>query len=165
MFPKDIEAAADRLLKACRARDLWVTTAESCTGGLLGAALTCAPGTSAVFDRGFITYSNAAKVVLLGVPEALLDQHGAVSPEVARAMAAGAREKAGADIGLGITGVAGPGGGSEGKPVGLVHFGVALRDGSVNHHEQRFGDLGRDGVRLAAVRYGLERLIEAASAD
>ena len=133
MFPADIEDVADRLLKACRARDLWVTTAESCTGGLLGAALTCAPGTSEVFDRGFITYSNAAK------------------------------EKAGADIGIGVTGVAGPGGGSEGKPVGLVHFGLALRDGSVVHHEKRFGDLGRDQVRLEAVRFGLQLLIEAAS--
>ena len=163
MFPKDIEDAADRLLKACRARDLWVTTAESCTGGLLGAALTCAPGTSAVFDRGFITYSNTAKVVLLDVPKDLLDRHGAVSPEVARAMASGAKARAGADIGIGVTGVAGPGGGSEGKPVGLVHFGLALTDGSVVHHEKRFGDLGRDQVRLEAVRFGLELLIRAAS--
>lgn len=163
MFPADIEAAADRLLKACRDRDLWVTTAESCTAGLLGAALTCAPGTSAVFDRGFITYSNAAKVALLDVPRALIEQYGAVSPEVARAMASGAKHKAGADIGIGLTGVAGPGGGSEGKPVGLVHFGLALPDGSVVHHEKRFGDIGRDRVRLEAVRYGLQLLIEAAS--
>src|SRR5690606_12319540 len=136
MFPADIEAAADRLLKACRARDLWVTTAASCSGGLLGAALTCAPGTSAVFGRGFITYSNAAKVVLLDVPKDLLVRHGAVSPEVARAMATGAKMRAGADIGIGVTGVAGPGGGSEGKPVGLVHFGLALTDGWVVHHEK-----------------------------
>lgn len=161
MFPADIEDAAQRLLDAVGRRGLWVTTAESCTGGLLGAALTSAPGTSAVFDRGYITYSNAAKTALLGVDSALIEAHGAVSPETARAMAAGARSRAGADIGVSITGVAGPGGGSEDKPVGLVHFGVALADGSVEHLEKRFGDLGRDGVRLEAVRTGLSLLISA----
>lgn len=158
MFPDDIEAAARRLVKAATDADLYVTTAESCTGGLVGAAITCAPGSSAVYDRGFITYSNAAKVVLLGVDEALLREHGAVSEPVARAMAAGARERAGADIGIGVTGVAGPGGGSEGKPVGLVHFGLALPDGSTWHREMRFGDLGRDRVRLEAVKVALELL-------
>jgi nicotinamide-nucleotide amidase len=141
---------------------LWITTAESCTGGLVGAAITCAPGSSAVYDRGFITYSNAAKVVLLGVEEALLEAHGAVSEPVARAMAAGARERDGAHIGIGITGVAGPGGGSEGKPVGLVHFGLALPDGPTEHREMRFGDLGRDRVRLEAVKVALELLESAA---
>lgn len=159
MFPADIEAAAQRLLEAAVARGLWVSTAESCTGGLLGGALTSAAGTSAVYDRGFITYSNAAKTALLGVPAELIEAHGAVSEETARAMAVGARDRAGADIAVSVTGVAGPGGGSEAKPVGLVHFGLALADGSVEHVEKRFGDLGRDGVRLAAVRTGLELLI------
>ena len=163
MFPDDIEAAARRLVKAATDKALWVTTAESCTGGLVGAAITCAAGSSAVYDRGFITYSNAAKVVLLGVDEDLLREHGAVSEPVARAMAAGARERAGAHIGIGVTGVAGPGGGSEGKPVGLVHFGLALPDGSTQHREMRFGDLGRDRVRLEAVKVALE-LLEGATA-
>ena len=158
MFPDDIEAAARRLVKVATDKGLWVTTAESCTGGLVGAAITCAAGSSAVYDRGFITYSNAAKVVLLGVDEDLLREHGAVSEPVARAMAAGARGRAGAQIGLGVTGVAGPGGGSEGKPVGLVHFGLALPDGSTQHREMRFGDLGRDRVRLEAVKVALELL-------
>ena len=162
MFPADIEAAAQRLLDLARARGLWVTTAESCTGGLLGGALTSAAGTSAVYDRGFITYSNAAKTALLGVPAELIEAHGAVSEPTARAMALGARDQAGADIAVSVTGVAGPGGGSEAKPVGLVHFGLALRDGSVEHVEKRFGDLGRDGVRLEAVRTGLALLISAA---
>lgn len=161
MFPADIEDAARRLVLAGQARGLWVTTAESCTGGLVGAAITCAAGSSAVFDRGFITYSNAAKIELLGVDEALLREHGAVSEPVARAMAAGARERAAADIGVGVTGVAGPGGGSEGKPVGLVHFGLAHADGSVDHREMRFGDLSRDAIRLEAVRVALELLEEA----
>lgn len=161
MFPADIEEAAQRLLDSAQARGLWVSTAESCTGGLLGAALTSAAGTSAVFDRGFIAYSNAAKTALLGVPADLIKAHGAVSEQTARAMALGARDRAGADIGVSVTGVAGPGGGSEAKPVGLVHFGLALPDGSVEHHEERFGDLGRDGVRLEAVRVGLAMLIDA----
>lgn len=161
MFPDDIEAAAKRLVKAAIDAGFWLTTAESCTGGLVGAAITCAPGSSAVYDRGFITYSNAAKVVLLGVDEALLREHGAVSEPVARAMALGAREKAGADMGIGVTGVAGPGGGSEGKPVGLVHFGLALPDGSSRHREMRFGDLGRDRVRLESVKVALDLLQEA----
>lgn len=163
MFPDDIEAAARRLVKAATDKGLWVTTAESCTGGLVGAAITCAPGSSAVYDRGYITYSNAAKVVLLGVEKDLLREHGAVSEPVARAMAAGARQRAGAHIGLGVTGVAGPGGGSEGKPIGLVHFGLALPDGSTEHREMRFGDLGRDKVRLEAVKVALE-LLESATA-
>ena len=163
MFPADIEAAARRLVRRAEAQGRWVTTAESCTGGLVGAAITCAPGSSAVFDRGFITYSNAAKVVLLDVPEAMLREHGAVSDSVARAMAQGARARAGADIGVGITGVAGPGGGSEGKPVGLVFFGLALADGETICRHVRFGALGRDRVRLEAVRVALELLEDAAN--
>lgn len=161
MFPDDIEAAARRLVKAATDAGLWVSTAESCTGGLVGAAITSAPGSSAVYDRGFITYSNAAKTVLLGVDEALLEAHGAVSEPVARAMAAGARERAGSDIGLGVTGVAGPGGGSEAKPVGLVHFGLAHPDGSTDHREMRYGDLGRDAIRLEAVKTAMELIASA----
>lgn len=160
MFPDDIEAAAQRLVKAAIDAGAWLSTAESCTGGLVGAAITSVAGSSAVYDRGFITYSNAAKAVLLGVDEALLAAHGAVSEPVARAMAAGARERSGADLAVSITGIAGPGGGSAEKPVGLVHFGLALPDGSTRHREMRFGDLGRELVRIASVRVALDLLEE-----
>ena len=158
MFPDDIEAAARRLVLKATERRLWLTTAESCTGGLVGAAITSVAGSSAVYDRGFITYSNAAKSALLGVDEETLIAHGAVSEPVARAMAAGARARSGADLAVGVTGIAGPGGGSETKPVGLVHFGLALPHGETRHREMRFGDLGRDAVRLAALRVALELL-------
>ncbi len=158
MFPDDIEAAAQRLVKAAIDAGVSLSTAESCTGGLVGAAITSVAGSSAVYDRGFITYSNAAKAVLLGVDEALLEAHGAVSEPVARAMAAGARKRSGADLAVSITGIAGPGGGSAEKPVGLVHFGLALADGSTRHREMRFGDLGREQVRIASVRVALDLL-------
>ncbi len=120
------------------ARRLTLATAESCTGGRVAAALTAIPGISSVFGEGLVTYSNAAKTRLLGVPADLLAQHGAVSPEVAAAMARGARDRAGADLGLGVTGIAGPGGGSEEKPVGLVHLAVAGPGEAVVHRERRF---------------------------
>jgi nicotinamide-nucleotide amidase len=160
MFPDDIEAAAQRLVKAAIDAGVWLSTAESCTGGLVGAAITSVAGSSAVYDRGFITYSNAAKAVLLGVEDAVLEAHGAVSEPVARAMAAGARERAGSDLAVSITGIAGPGGGSAEKPVGLVHFGLALPDGSTRHREMRFGDLGREQVRIGSVRVALDLLEE-----
>ena len=149
---------ATRVLDACRRRGLLVATAESCTGGLVAAALTEIPGSSDVFDRGFVTYSNAAKEAMLGVPPAVLDRHGAVSRETAEAMATGALASSQADIAVAITGIAGPGGGSAEKPVGLVHFACASREGARLHRERRFGDIGRAAVRRLAVAEALAML-------
>lgn len=152
---------ARALLEVCRARGMMLATAESCTGGLIMGALTDVPGSSAVVERGFITYSNAAKTALVGVPPDLLEAHGAVSEPVARAMAAGALAAAPVGIALAVTGVAGPGGGTAAKPEGLVHFAAATSAGA-SHVEQRFGPIGRDMVRwrsvLRALQLGLERL-------
>ncbi|WP_061936160.1 CinA family protein [Aureimonas sp. AU22] len=136
---------------------LTIATAESCTGGLVASALTDVAGSSAVFGTGFVTYSNDAKARLLAVPTALLERHGAVSREVAEAMAVGARQVARSDIAVSITGIAGPGGGSENKPVGLVHFACASRLGTV-YAEHRFGPIGRGEVRIASVAAALEML-------
>jgi len=148
----DFEAlvAAD-VLAACRAKHLTLATAESCTGGLVAAILTEVPGSSDVFERGFVTYSDASKTEQLGVPAALIARHGAVNEEVARAMARGALEHSRADLAIAVTGVAGPGGGSAAKPVGLVHLAAAKRGGPVLHRELRTGDIGRNAVRRAAV--------------
>lgn len=136
-----------------------LATAESCTGGLVAAALTAVAGSSAVVDRGFVTYSNAAKTRMLGVPATLIDTHGAVSEPVARAMAEGARCESEAQVTVSVTGVAGPGGGTADKPVGLVHF---ASDGprGVLHIERRFGDIGREAVRLESVRQALDVLLD-----
>jgi nicotinamide-nucleotide amidase len=142
---------------------LRVASAESCTGGLVSAALTDVPGASDVFDRGFVTYSNEAKADLLGVPAPLIAAHGAVSAEVAQAMATGALAHSLADIAVSVTGVAGPGGGSAEKPVGLVHFACARRGGDVVHVERRFGALPRAAIRAAAVDQALDLLIDAVS--
>ena len=133
-----------------------LAAAESCTGGLFTALLTEIAGSSDVVERGFVTYTIAAKHELLGVPEAMLADHGAVSEPVARAMAAGAVARSAADIGVAITGVAGPGGGSAAKPVGLVHFAAVRRGREVLHRECRFGDIGRAQVRVASVREALQ---------
>lgn len=151
--------AAEALLGAARGRGLKIATAESCTGGLIAALLTEIAGSSDVFERGFVTYSNDAKRELLGVPEELLTTHGAVSAPVARAMAQGALRRARADIAVAVTGIAGPGGGTAEKPVGLVHIAVA-RGGDTRAEEHRFGDLGREQVRLKTVEAAL-RLLEA----
>ncbi len=153
-----IRNGAVRVLEACRRRGLTVATAESCTGGLVSAALTEIPGSSEVVDRGFVTYSNAAKEAMLGVPAAVLERHGAVSRETAEAMAAGALAISGADLAVSITGIAGPGGGSAEKPVGLVHFAAAARDGRHIHREKRFGDVGRSAVRARSVAEALAML-------
>ena len=159
MFPDDIQAAAEAVVQAAIRAGAMVATAESCTGGLVSGALTAVAGSSAVLDRGFVTYSNAAKAELLGVPEDLLAQYGAVSEPVARAMATGAVECSRASTSVAITGIAGPGGGSAQKPVGLVHF--AAHDASDTvHAEHRFGDLGRDAIRLASVRVALGLLLD-----
>ena len=160
MFPDDIEALAREVLDKARAQGLTVATAESCTGGLIAGALTAIAGSSDVVDRGFVTYSNEAKVQMLGVPEALIAAHGAVSAPVALAMAEGALKASGAGLAVSVTGIAGPGGGSDAKPVGLVHFGAARAGRSPLHREERFGDIGREAVRLASVRTALRLLLE-----
>jgi len=145
-------AEASALLELLRARKLKLATAESCTGGLIAAILTEVPGSSDVVERGFVTYSNAAKTEMLGVSPALIQKYGAVSAEVARAMAEGAlRNSRVADIAVSVTGVAGPDGGTSIKPVGFVHFGAARKGGKLLHREKRFGDLGRRQIRFASV--------------
>ena len=162
MFPDAFLSRAADLIASCRTKGLTVATAESCTGGLLAALITAIPGSSDVFERGFVTYSNAAKIECLGVSPRILEDFGAVSGEAAQAMAAGALAHSSADMTLSTTGIAGPGGGSPGKPIGLVHFGLAHRGGAIVGVEKRFGDLGRDGVRSAAIGMAIELLLEAA---
>ena len=151
---------AETVLAACRAAGLTVATAESCTGGMIAAALTDIPGSSDVVDRGFVTYSNAAKTEMLGVPEALIASHGAVSEEVAAAMALGALARSRAGLAVSITGIAGPGG-SEHKPEGRVCFGLARRNAETRVETVEFGALGRDRVRAASVAHALGLLADA----
>ena len=148
----ELASEAAELLAACRARGLKLASAESCTGGLIAAILTEVPGSSDVFERGFVTYSNRAKTDMLGVPADVIALHGAVSREVALAMAAGAIGRSEAAIAVAVTGVAGPGGGTAEKPVGLVHLAAARRGASSLHREIRAGDIGRRAIRHAAVR-------------
>jgi len=159
---EDLRRAASRVLERCRAHGLTVATAESCTGGLVAGTLTEIAGSSDVVDRGFVTYSDAAKEAMLGVPAAILKRHGAVSRETAEAMATGTLAHAPVDLAVAITGIAGPGGGSADKPVGLVHFAAAARDGRLIHREKRFGDVGRSEVRLRSVAEALAMLEELA---
>jgi nicotinamide-nucleotide amidase len=159
----ETQAAAIALLDLCKAKGLMVATAESCTGGLVAGALTDIAGSSAVVDRGFVTYTNEAKEQMLGVPAETLKRHGAVSRETAEAMAKGVLAHAPADLAVSITGIAGPGGGSADKPVGLVHFAAAARDGRLLHRERRFGDIGRARVRRLSVLEALALLMELAS--
>src|SRR5262245_42663342 len=154
MFDHEMRDSAERVLHACRKRSLRVVTAESCTGGLVAAALTAIAGSSDVVERGFVTYSNEAKLELLGVPAETIDTHGAVSNETAAAMAEGAVARAPVDLAISVIGVAGPGGGSVAKPVGLVIFGLARRDGPTRTERHVFeGD--RAAVRQAALRVAL----------
>jgi nicotinamide-nucleotide amidase len=155
-------ALARSLLDLCRMKKLTVATAESCTGGLVAGALTEIPGSSDVIDRGFVTYSDEAKRAMLGVKAITLATFGAVSKETATAMAIGALERAGVDLAVSITGIAGPGGATPGKPVGLVHFAVAARDGRILHRECRFGAIGRSAVRQRSVVEALRMLMELA---
>ena len=160
----DIRALAAEVLRACDAAGLMVATAESCTGGMVAAALTDIPGSSSVVERGFVTYSNEAKAELLGVPTEMIATHGAVSEPVARAMAEGALVHSRADLAVSITGVAGPGGGSAEKPEGLVHFARARKGHPTQHARIEFGALGRDRVRRASVIQALTMLRAAAEA-
>jgi nicotinamide-nucleotide amidase len=150
MLPETTLAEAEALLAACRSRRVLLATAESCTGGLIAAALTAIPGSSDVVDRGFVTYSNAAKNEMTGVPMALIEAHGAVSDEVTQAMAEGALSRSRASIAVSVTGVAGPGGGSAAKPVGLVCFGLA-QTGKTARTERRIFPGDRTAIRAAAV--------------
>ncbi len=158
MFSADLAQDATRLLAAARARTIKIASAESCTGGLIAALLTEIPGSSDVFERGFVTYSNQAKEEMLGVPGAMIRQHGAVSESVARAMAEGAIRHSRAQLAIAVTGIAGPGGGTDEKPVGLVHVAAARAGEATLHRECRFGDVGRTEVRLATVKVALEML-------
>lgn len=159
MFPDDIAALAQQVITEATAKGLMVATAESCTGGLVAGALTAIAGSSVVVDRGFVTYSNEAKSDLVAVPADLIEAHGAVSEPVARAMAQGAVARSRAQVSVAVTGIAGPGGGSEEKPVGLVHFAAAGPAGLI-HVERRFGDVGREAVRLESARVALNLLLD-----
>ncbi|MEQ1867356.1 MAG: CinA family protein [Micropepsaceae bacterium] len=158
MWPPEILALAENVLAEARANGLKLATAESCTGGLVAGALTAIGGSSDVFERGFVTYSNDAKIEDLDVPEETIRLHGAVSEPVVRAMAEGALDYSNADVSVAITGIAGPGGGTAEKPVGLVHF-AAAREGretiTVAHF---FGDIGRAEVRMASIEVALNLL-------
>lgn len=153
VFAPALLAQAEAVLTACRAQSLTLTTAESCTGGLIAGLITSIPGASDVFTHGFVTYANEAKSGMIGVPAALIASHGAVSAQVARAMAEGAREVAGSSIAVSVTGIAGPGGGSAEKPVGLVHIACAGPKGTEHARHIFSGD--RDNIRLQAVAAAL----------
>ena len=150
------EAAA--LLEAARERGDLLATAESCTGGLLAVTLTAITGASDVFERGFVTYSNTSKSEMLGVPAWLIERHGSVSEDVARAMVGGALTHSRATLAVAITGIAGPGGGTPDKPVGLVHLAAARRDAPVAHERLLFGDVGRNEIRRESVVQALALL-------
>jgi len=158
-LPDDVEAGTHRLLKAACARELKLATAESCTGGLLASLLTDVDGMGHVFDRGFIVYSEAAKCDLLGIEAGMIDRCGAVSRDVALAMAQGAVRGSAADVVLAVTGFAGRGGPDD--EAGLVHFACARRNGPVEHREEHFGDIGRGEVRIASIRVGLDMMAAA----
>lgn len=158
MIDEDQRRIAKRLLRACRVRGLRLATAESCTGGLVVAVLTEIAGSSDVVDRGFVTYSNEAKQEMLGVPSKMLKSRGAVSAETAAAMAKGAIAHSQADISVAITGIAGPGGGTPQKPVGLVHFAAASRDGRLIERRHLYGRIGRRRVRWRSVAEALALL-------
>jgi nicotinamide-nucleotide amidase len=159
---QEMRDAARALLELCIKTKLTIATAESCTGGLLAATLTDIPGSSAVVERGFVTYTNEAKQQMLGVPLLVLQSHGAVSRQTAEAMAKGALAHAPVNVAVSITGIAGPGGATPGKPVGLVHFATASRSGGLTTYEGRYGDIGRSEVRRRSVLQALAMLQEIA---
>ncbi len=161
MFDAELTDQATSLLQSLRDAKLVMATAESCTGGLIAGALTEIAGSSDVVDRGFVTYSNEAKSECLGVPSEMIEEHGAVSEEVARAMAKGAVHRSRASIAVAVTGVAGPGGGSDEKPVGLVHVAVARSGRDTLHKRLELGDIGRAQVRVETVREALALLAKA----
>ncbi|MBB4250768.1 CinA family protein [Rhizobium sp. BK008] len=156
LFPPDIISTAETIIREFTAAGLMLSTAESCTGGLISGALTEISGSSAVVDRGFVTYTNSAKVDMLGVQAETLQRFGAVSEETARQMVHGALFRSRAEIAVAVTGIAGPGGGSAEKPVGLVHLAAKSRAGALIHRKMLYGEIGRGEVRLATVRTALE---------
>jgi nicotinamide-nucleotide amidase len=162
MFDLIVLEAAEQLLDICKRKHLTVATAESCTGGLVAAAISAISGSSAVLDRGYVTYSNQAKEQMLGVTPTTLEAYGAVSRECAEEMARGALAHAQVDLAVSITGVAGPTGGTPEKPVGLVHFAAASRSGQLIAHEGRYGDVGRSQVRRLSLLQALTMLSELA---
>lgn len=159
LYPADIEGKAQAIIAAYRDLGWMIATAESCTGGLIAGALTEIAGSSAVVDRGFVTYTNQAKMDLIGVSAKTLEGFGAVSSETAIQMAHGALMRSDAQVAVAVTGIAGPDGGSAEKPVGLVHLALKIRSGLIDHREMRYGDIGRDQVRLATVRTALDMLL------
>jgi nicotinamide-nucleotide amidase len=159
IFNHSLIDQAETLLDRARTAGVMIATAESCTGGLVCGLLTEIPGSSDIVDRGFVTYSNEAKTEMLGIPARIIEAHGAVSSEVAKRMAEEALLRSNADIAVSVTGVAGPGISGR-KPAGLVHFALARRDGETRHEVHRFGDRGRDAVRLASVATALDLLAE-----
>ena len=161
-FPNDIIVQAEAIIRDFTSAGLMVSTAESCTGGLIAGALTEVSGSSSVVDRGFVTYTNTAKMEMLGVQEETLIRFGAVSEETARQMVHGALFRSRAAIAVAVTGVAGPGGGSAEKPVGLVHLAAKSRSGGLIHRKMLYGDIGRGEVRLATVRTALGMIQELA---
>jgi nicotinamide-nucleotide amidase len=165
MVDAELCERAGALLDLCRTRRLKIAAAESCTGGLVAATFTEIPGSSDVFERGFVTYSNEAKQTMLGVAPTTLAKHGAVSRETAEAMAKGALAHAPVDLAVSITGIAGPGGAVPGKPVGLVHFAAASRTGRLIHRERRYGEIGRAQVRRASVIEALAMLTDLADPE
>ncbi|MGR9295456.1 CinA family protein [Rhizobium leguminosarum] len=155
-FPQDIVSMAEAIIRDFTAAGLMLSTAESCTGGLIAGALTEISGSSAVVDRGFVTYTNTAKIEMLGVQAETLLRFGAVSEETAQQMVHGALFRSRAEIAVAVTGIAGPGGGSAEKPVGLVHLAAKSRAGALIHRKMLYGDIGRSEVRLATIRTALE---------
>jgi nicotinamide-nucleotide amidase len=158
LIDRQIVTQAATLLETARERGDLLATAESCTGGLLAATLTAIPGASDVFERGFVTYSNTSKSEMLGVPAWLIERHGSVSEDVARAMVGGTLTHSRATLAVAITGIAGPGGGTPDKPVGLVHLAAARRDAPVLHHQLLLGDIGRNEIRRESVVQALALL-------
>ncbi|VAW23973.1 Nicotinamide-nucleotide amidase [hydrothermal vent metagenome] len=168
MFEDKTIRLAATLVNRLRDTKQTIITAESCTGGLIASALTAIPGSSDVVYGGFVTYANEAKIAMIGVEATMIDQHGAVSEQVARAMAEGALAASKADISIAVTGVAGPGGGTQKKPVGLVHFACGLKDQQsftglvekTQHREEKFGEIGRDAIRKNTVDTALQMVLE-----
>ena len=160
-LPKDLQTRAEEVLKTACDREAAIATAESCTGGLLAALLTDIPGCSHIFERGFVVYSDGAKCDLLGIDRAKVDNCGAVSRDVAIAMAEGAMRRSEAAVALSITGYAGPPARGDDGEEGLVHFACARESGETRHREERFGAIGRDGVRIESLRVALDMIGEA----
>ncbi len=167
MFGQETLELARRVIETLGRRGMNICTAESCTGGLIAGALTAVPGSSAVVYGGFVTYANEAKMAMVDVPASILHTHGAVSEQAAWFMANGARAASETDVAVAVTGIAGPGGGTKEKPVGLVHLAVSIATEAgfeTVHREMRFGDIGREKIRSATINSALELVLETVGA-